>query len=98
MRIFSITTLIVLLVAIGVTQAQWTRADVDRIRQRGIDQQSELQRELKTTCTMPDGSTHALSAVSRYEGQEYECVQVFRSDGVTLSAYAAGWLRTGRSN
>ena len=107
MRTLSVTTLIALMVMGGLSYAQGSpqRLDAEKrrimsdfVKQRLIEQTAERERELKTTCEMPDGSIHALDALTSYEGQTYRCVEALRSDGVALKTYAAAWVKVPLSN
>ena len=107
MRTLSITALIALSVMGSLIYAQGSpqRSEAEKRRiledfanQRAIQLRQERDRELKTTCNLPDGSTHPLNALTSYEGQTYRCVEALRSDGVTLLTYAAAWVRVPISN
>jgi hypothetical protein len=102
MRTFSIAALIAFSSMAGLMYAQGSpqRSEAEKRRiiaefvaQRLIEQRQERDLELKTTCAMPDGSSHPLSALTSYEGQTYRCVEALRSDGVTLRTYAAAWVK-----
>jgi len=103
MRTLAVAVLIALSASVGLIRAQ-QQSDADRrkiadfIRQRLIEQQRERDRELKTSCPLPDGSNQSLNTVTSYEGQTYRCVEVLRSDGFTLTTYAAAWVKVPLSN
>src|SRR5688572_8095727 len=103
MRTLSAAALLVLSSMAGLMYAQArpqrTPAEVNQILlQRRLQQHADFQRELKSTCSLPDGSNQPLNAVTSYEGQTYRCVEALRSDGVTLTTYAAGWVKVSPSN
>jgi hypothetical protein len=107
MRTLSITTLIALMVTGGLLYAQGSpqrsEAEKRRImaeftRQLAIEQHQQWEQELKTTCNLPDGSSHAINTLTNYEGQTYRCVEALRSDGVVLTTYAAAWVKVPLSN
>jgi hypothetical protein len=107
MRTISIAALIALSVMGGLiygqgspqrSEAEKRRIMAEFVNQRLIEQRQESDRQLKTTCEMPDGSSHALDTLTSYEGQTYRCVEALRSDGVTLTTYAAAWVKVPLSN
>ena len=98
MRTLSVAALIVFSSMAGLIYAQArpqrTPAEVQQILlQRALEQHNETQRELTTTCSLPDGSNRPLDSVTNFEGQTYRCVEALRSNGFTLATYAAGWVR-----
>jgi hypothetical protein len=72
-------------------------------RLRLADQLREKDREgQRTTCALPDGSTHPLNTVVSYEGQTYRCVEVFAptpaplvppGQNQSLTVHIAGWVK-----
>jgi hypothetical protein len=106
MRTLSVAALIALSVT-GFLYAQGTpqRSDAEKRRimsefelKRRLSQTAEWERELKTTCELPDGTIHPLNTLTSHEGQAYRCVEALRSDGVALTTYAAAWVRVPISN
>ena len=107
MRTLSITTLIALSVMGGLLYAQGSpqRSDAEKkrimadfLRQQRIEQVQERDRELKTTCELPDGTIHPLNTLTAYDGQQYRCVEALRSNGFALTTYAAAWVKVPVSN
>jgi hypothetical protein len=107
MRTLSISALITLLVMGGVIYAQGSpqRSEAEKrrimaefVNQRLIEQRQERDRELKTTCELPDGTIHPLDTLTSYEGQTYRCVEALRSNGFALTTYAAAWVKVPLSN
>ena len=107
MRMLSIAGLITLSVMGGFLYAQGSpqRSDAEKRRimsefllQQQIAQSQQRDRELTTTCELPDGTIHALNTLTAYEGQSYRCVEAFRSNGFELTTYAAGWVKVPLSN
>jgi hypothetical protein len=102
MRTLSIAAFLALSSMAGLMYAQGSpqRSEAEKraimaefLKQRLTEQAQERDRELKTTCEMPDGSSHQLGAVTSYEGQTYRCVEALRSNGLTLTTYAAAWVK-----
>jgi hypothetical protein len=107
MRTLSVAALMALFVTGGLLYAQGSpqrsEAEKRRImaefaRQHAIEVQAQRDRELKTTCELPDGTVHPLNTLTSYEGQAYRCVEALRSDGVVLKTYAAGWVKVPLTN
>ena len=68
------------------------------LKQRLTEQHAERERELKTTCNLPDGSTHAINTLTSYEGETYRCMEALRRNGFALTTYAAAWVKMPLSN
>lgn len=80
------------------SEAEKRRIMSEFVKQRLIEQTAERERELKTTCELPDGTIHPLNTLTAYEGQTYRCVEALRSNGFALATYAAAWVRVPVSN
>jgi len=106
MRTISIAALIVLAATVGMIEAQGSpqRRDADRRQQIRAEEERlrEMQREARTSCPLPDGSSHPLNAVVSYEDETYRCVEVFAptppaqvppGEGQTLTVRMAGWVK-----
>ena len=110
MRTLSITALIALVSMAGLTHAQGypeprpLHRPVNEVQQKEIqrlvNETRERQREARTTCMLPDGSSYPLKTVARYEGQRYRCVEVFTpsmpvpaGESQTLAVRLAGWIK-----
>jgi hypothetical protein len=97
MRAFSIAALLSLSVGLMYAQAPPTHDAELRLLQSHVQQQALArglaERERKTLCSLPDGSNHPLGTSMSYQGQTYRCVEALRSDGATLTTYAAAWVK-----
>lgn len=107
MRTLFVAALIALLVMGGLLYAQGSpqRSEAEKRRimaefelKRRIEQTAERERELKTTCELPDGTIHPLNTLTAYEGETYRCVEALRSNGFALTTYAAAWVGVPLSN
>jgi hypothetical protein len=106
-------TLTVALIALtsiaALTHAQQTpqprdpQALANALRQLQVAQELlRARRQERTSCTLPDGTSHPLNAVVTYEGQTYRCVEVFTptptalvppGQNQTLAVRLAGWIK-----
>ncbi len=106
MRTLAIAVLIALSSMAGLTLAQGpgqgSNADRRQRIQREEEGLRERQREARTACPLPDGSSHPLDAVVSYEAETYRCVEVFAptpaafvppGENQTLSVRMAGWVK-----
>jgi hypothetical protein len=105
MRTLSIAALMTLSAMAALTHAQGTqqRRDADRRQaMQRLEGMLETRREERTTCALPDGSSHPLNAVVRYEEQTYRCLEVFTptpaglvppGENQTLTVRIAGWVK-----
>jgi hypothetical protein len=103
-----------LLVLLGVgSMAGLTQAQGPQLRgaanQRDVQERQRLEQmhrqeveRRRTTCDLPDGTSHRINAVMNYEGQIYQCVEVFAptppaqvgpGEGQTLIVQSAGWIK-----
>lgn len=108
MRMLSLLVLLALGSMAGLTHAQGSQLR-SAPNQRNVQERQRLEqthrREVerrRTTCTLPDGTSHPLDAVMSYEGQTYRCVEVFAptpppqvapGEGQTLIVQTAGWIK-----
>ena len=99
MKTLSIAALIVLSSLAGLAFAQGppqSRAtDITQPTPIVLERLLETQR---TTCFLPDDSSHPLNAATTYEGQRYRCVEVFApTEFASLQSDPGGSQRLVRS-
>ena len=99
MRTLSIAVLFVLSSLAGLSYAQRAQGRDTDITQPTPITLEQLLQEQKTTCYLPDDSTHPLNTTTTYDGQRYRCVEVFAGALVragqrgTLTVHSAGWIK-----
>jgi hypothetical protein len=65
--------------------------------QRALERMRESELQARTSCTLPDESTHQINTVVRFEGQTYRCVEVFAPNMTGFGevfTVRLGWIKS----